>query len=91
MKSNFIALKFSIKITILFVMRKKTTNFLLLSLIAVLSVYNISCTGALDALNNLQSLKFKLGSVQNFSIAGVNISNIENPSNLNIIDAANLV
>lgn len=70
---------------------RKITIFLNFAVLFILISGNFACTGALDALNNLQRLKFKLGSVQNFRIANVNISGIENPSSLNIIDAANLI
>ena len=49
------------------------------------------CTGLLDAVTNLQRLQFKLGRANNFSLAGVNLSNITSISNFSVIDAANLL
>jgi hypothetical protein len=49
------------------------------------------CSGVYDALTNVQRLQFKLGAVNNFSLAGVNLSNAGGISNINLIDGANLL
>jgi len=50
---------------------------------------NFGCS-AVDTLANLKRLQFKLGSVNNFNAAGVNLANISNLSQINILDIANL-
>lgn len=49
------------------------------------------CTGLYDAITNLQRLQFKLDKVTGMSLAGVRLSSIEHPSNLSVLDAANLL
>lgn len=43
-----------------------------------------------DSLNNLQRLEFKLDNVNNFSLAGVNLSNINSVSDISIMDGIKL-
>ena len=43
-----------------------------------------------DSLNNLQRLEFKLDNVNNFSLAGVNLSNIKSVSDISIMDGIKL-
>lgn len=50
---------------------------------------NFGCT-AVDTLTNLKRLQFKLGSVNNFQAAGVNIANISSFSQIGVLDIANL-
>ena len=52
---------------------------------------HFGCTGLYDAIVNLQRLQFKLDRVTGMKLAGVSLSSIERPSNLSIIDAANLL
>lgn len=65
---------------------KKITILIAVLLIAVLlgscSVYN--------AFTNAQRLKFKLGSVQGFNLAGVNIANISSINNISALDILKL-
>lgn len=46
---------------------------------------------ALKDLASFKELQFKLGDVNNFKLAGIDVSNFTNPSNLGITDAAKLV
>lgn len=43
-----------------------------------------------DSLNNLQRLEFKLDDVNNFSLAGVNLSNIKSVKDISIMDGIKL-
>jgi hypothetical protein len=49
------------------------------------------CSAFYDAFTNLQRLQFKLGSVNNFTLSGVNISKIGNKFDFSISDGAKLV
>jgi hypothetical protein len=69
--------------------RRKSTLYLLI-LIPFITVH-FSCTGAYDAFVNLQRLQFKLGSVDNFSLAGVRLKSIGSISELSFSDAAKLL
>lgn len=70
----------------------KTRAKILLLLVAVsFSVFQFGCTGAYDAFVNLQRLQFKLGSVNNFTLAGINIGGARTINDFGVIDAAKLV
>jgi hypothetical protein len=70
----------------------KTRARILLLLIAVsFSVLQFGCSGAYDAFMNLQRLQFKLGSVNNFTLAGIKIGGARTISDFSVIDAAKLV
>jgi len=60
-----------------------------LVLIGTFAAANFGCT-AVDTLTNLKRLQFKLGSVNNFNAAGVNIANLSSFSQIGILDIANL-
>jgi hypothetical protein len=70
---------------------KTRIKIILILFIFSFSFIQLSCTGALDALKNLQRLQFKLGTVDNFSLAGVNIRSVRNLNDFNVLDAARLV
>lgn len=55
------------------------------------SFIQLSCTGVLDALKNLQRLKFKLGSIDNFTLSGIQLKSIRTINDFSIIDGAKLV
>lgn len=70
----------------------KKIKILILVIIAVyFSAANFGCTGALDALSNLQRLQFKLGKVNGFTLSGVRLDNKRSISDISLLDAANLV
>lgn len=69
----------------------KTKKLLILLLLIPFIAIHFSCTAAFDALTNLQRLQFKLGAVNNFSLAGVRLTSIGSISELNLIDAARLL
>lgn len=54
------------------------------------SLIQLSCSGAYDALMNIQRLQFKLGSVDNFDLAGIKIKSIRSTSDFGAIDALKL-
>ena len=54
-------------------------------------LFNYSCTSTLDLLENIQRLKFKLGSVNNFKIAGISISNKSSITDFSVTDGIKLV
>src|SRR5438552_16180452 len=70
---------------------KKYKKILTILFFCSFALFQIRCTGLLDAINNLERLQFKLGRATNFSLAGVNLSSITSISNFSIIDAANLL
>ena len=57
----------------------------------LMAVILYSCSGISDAVKNAQRLQFKLGSVDNFDLAGVNISKIKTLNDVNLIDGAVLL
>jgi hypothetical protein len=59
-------------------------------LILLCGVVNFSCQSTLDLIQNVQRLKFKLGSVNNFSLAGVSLSNKRSISDFSVADALSL-
>ncbi len=70
----------------------KTRVKIVLLLVAVsFSVLQFGCSGAYDAFVNLQRLQFKLGAVNNFTLAGINIGGARTINDFNVIDAAKLV
>lgn len=71
-------------------MRKIIHLSFLAVIFTVFTFSGFGCTSALNAIQNLQRLKFKLGNVNNFQLAGVPISSLSSPSNLSILDAASL-
>ena len=71
---------------------RKTAILRSLTLVIALGFFatmNFGCT-AVDTLTNLRRLQFKLGSVNNFNAAGVNLANIASLSQINLLDIANL-
>jgi hypothetical protein len=71
-------------------MRKIVRLSLLAVVFTAFTLSSFGCSSAWNAIQNLQRLKFKLGSVNNFRLAGVPISNLSSPSNLSIADALSL-
>jgi hypothetical protein len=55
------------------------------------SLVQFGCSAAIDAFTNLQRLQFKLGAVNNFNLAGINIGRIRTISDFSIIDGAKLL
>ncbi len=49
------------------------------------------CSGVSDTIKNAERLQFKLGSVDNFNLAGVKLNKISSINDLNIIDGAALL
>lgn len=70
---------------------KTRAKILLLIITVTFSVLQFGCSGAYDALVNVQRLQFKLGSVNNFTLAGVKIGGARTISDFSVIDAAKLV
>lgn len=64
-------------------------GIVLLLLAGTFATINFGCS-AVDTFTNLQRLQFKLGSVNNFNAAGVNVSNLTSFSQIGILDIANL-
>ena len=70
---------------------KKIFKIFLLIFALSFSLIQFGCTGAYDALVNLQRLQFKLGAVNNFNLAGINIGRIRNISDFSLVDGAKLL
>lgn len=66
-------------------------RFYLLILFFILSITHFTCTGLYDAITNLQRLKFKLGSVDNMSVAGIQTKSIHTISDFSLLDAGKLL
>lgn len=70
----------------------KIIKILILIIIAFyFSAANFGCTGASDAISNLQRLQFKLGKVNGFTLAGVRLDNKNSIRDISVLDAANLI
>lgn len=70
---------------------KRTYRIITYLFLVSFGFFNIGCSGLMDAIANIQRLQFKLDKVTGMKIAGVGLSNIATPSNLSILDAANLL
>lgn len=62
---------------------------LFISIVGASSQLNTGCT-AIDAISNISRLQFKLGSIDNFSLAGVNLSNKSSISSFSVTDVLKL-
>jgi hypothetical protein len=71
-------------------MRKSIKLFLIIFALSF-SFIQFGCTGAYNALVNLQRLQFKLGAVNNFNLAGIRIGNIRSISDFSLVDGAKLL
>lgn len=60
-------------------------------LLSIFLLLNYNCTSTIDMLKNIQRLKFKLGSVGNFKIAGIPISNKSSLTDFSVVDGLKLV
>ena len=67
------------------------TSAFLISVLIISSVYLSGCSGVSDTIKNAERLKFKLGSVEGFDLAGVKIKNMNSIKDLNIMDGAKLL
>jgi hypothetical protein len=72
-----------------FRMKAVMRALVMLTIAVTFTTVNFGCT-AVDTLTNLKRLQFKLGSVNNFQAAGVNLSNLSSFSQIGILDIANL-
>lgn len=79
-------MKFNLQI---FRMKAIVKSLIVLIVLGSFATLNFGCT-AVDTLTNLKRLQFKLGSVNNFNAAGVNIANVSSFSQIGILDIANL-
>lgn len=70
---------------------KTRAKIVLVLLTICFSVLQFGCTAAYDAFVNLQRLQFKLGAVNNFTLAGINIGGARTINDFNVIDAAKLI
>jgi hypothetical protein len=68
-------------------MRKKY----LLYTIIFFALISFSCAGLKDAMVNVQRLKFKLGSISNMKVAGVNFGGKTTIKDFNLLDGASLL
>ncbi len=66
-------------------------RILSLILIALAASIQFRCSGVSDTIKNAERLKFKLGSVDKFSLGGVKLNNINSISDLNLIDAGKIL
>lgn len=63
----------------------------IISVVILTSVIYSGCSGVNEAVKNAQRLKFKLGNVDNLSIAGVKLNNVSSIGDINVIDGAKLL
>lgn len=72
---------------------KKTTYILAISLALAISLVFVSCSTIkqiANTLDNMKRLEFKLGNVNNFRLAGINLTNKSKISDLSVTDALKL-
>lgn len=69
-------------------MKKKLKVFVLIIFAAS---FQFGCSGVSDTIKNAERLQFKLGTVDNFDLAGVKLKNVSSINNLNILDGAALL
>ncbi|MEO6693658.1 MAG: hypothetical protein ABIY50_04495, partial [Ignavibacteria bacterium] len=67
------------------------TKFLLLSLFILSLTFQFGCSAVTETLRNAERLKFKLGTVDNFYLAGVKLKNVGSLRDINILDGAALI
>lgn len=53
--------------------------------------FQFGCSGVNNTIDNAKRLQFKLGSVDNFNLAGVKLNNVNSIKDLNILDGAALL
>ena len=70
---------------------RKYKYFLQIAFFLLLSLIHFKCSGLLDTISNLQRLQFKLGTIDNMSVAGVHIKSIRTVSDFSIMDGAKLL
>ena len=70
---------------------KKISKIILYKLLILSIFISFSCTGLMDAMKNVQRLKFKLGNVVNMKVANINITDKQSITDFNLIDGANLL
>lgn len=66
----------------------------LISVLLILILFNslqFGCTGLQNAIENAQRLQFKLGKVNGFNLAGVNLQNIKSIRDFSLLDGASLL
>jgi hypothetical protein len=69
----------------------KIKIYSLFLLAIIFAIINLKCTAVYDTIVNIQRLKFKLGTVDNFHLAGVKLSSASGISQLNITDGAKII
>ncbi|MCC6866675.1 MAG: hypothetical protein IT280_11010 [Ignavibacteria bacterium] len=71
-------------------MKKYYKAFLIFCLVCF-AFMNFGCSGLMDAITNIQRLKFKLDKVSGMKVANVPLSNFGSISSIGVLDAANLL
>jgi len=69
-------------------MKKKLFHLVVFTLIVT---FQFGCSAVTETMKNAERLKFKLGSVDNFNLAGVKLKNISSLRDFNILDGAALL
>jgi len=69
-------------------MKRKLFHLVIFTLIVS---FQFGCSGVTETIKNAERLKFKLGSVDNFNLAGVKLKNVSSLRDLNILDGAALL
>ena len=72
-------------------MRSKFITLVVLIIFTTATIQFSGCSGVSDTISNAKRLQFKLGSVDNFNLAGVKLNNISSVSDLNLLDGAALL
>ena len=67
------------------------SKLLSVAIILFLVNFQFGCSGVSNTIDNAKRLQFKLGSVDNFNLAGVKLKNINSIQDLNLIDGAALL
>lgn len=70
---------------------KNYKRFFLFIVFILLSFIHFKCTGFYDAITNIQRLQFKLGTIDNMTVAGIKTKSIRKIGDFSILDGAKLV
>lgn len=66
-------------------------RYLLHAVLILFVLFQFGCSGVTDTIKSAERLKFKLGKVDNFNLAGVPLKNVKSLRDFNILDGASLL
>jgi hypothetical protein len=69
----------------------KFKQLLLISFLGLFSLIQFKCSGLYDAITNIQRLQFKLGTIENMSVAGIRTKSVRTLTDFSVFDGAKLL